>query len=103
MKAWYAISVLFLCFACFFAGRYSVEKQIEVVKETDTINKPVPEPSYILDVEEIELPYPIFVYQKGDTVKELDTIYIPLPIQRYGIGKNGFSPYIGVGLYYRIW
>lgn len=36
MKAWYAISVLFLCFACFFAGRYSVEKQIEVVKETDT-------------------------------------------------------------------
>ena len=63
MKAWYAISVLFLCFACFFAGRYSVEKQIEVVKETDTINKPVPEPSYILDVEEIELPYPIFVYQ----------------------------------------
>lgn len=82
MKAWYAISVLFLCFACFFAGRYSVEKQIEVVKETDTINKPVPEPSYILDVEEIELPYPIFVYQKGDTVKELDTIYIPLPIQR---------------------
>lgn len=43
------------------------------------INKSVPEPSYILDVEEIELPYPIFVYQKGDTVKELDTIYIPLP------------------------
>lgn len=51
MKAWYAISVLALCFACFFAGRYSVEKQIEVVKETDTINKSVPEPSYILDVE----------------------------------------------------
>ena len=148
MKAWYAISVLALCFACFFAGRYSVEKQIEVVKETDTINKPVPEPSYILDVEEIELPYPILVYHKGDTVKELDTIYIPLPIQRkvyetdlyravvsgyrpnldsmiiyhkreivhqkdrrwglgviggYGIGRSGFSPYIGVGLYYRIW
>ena len=102
----------------------------------------------MLDVEEIELPYPIFVYSKGDTVKELDTIYIPLSIQRkvyetdlyravvsgyrpnldsmiiyhkreivyqkdrrwglgviggYGIGRSGFSPYIGVGLYYRIW
>lgn len=148
MKAWYTVSILALCFACFFAGRYSVKKQIEVVKETDTINKPVPDPSFLFDVEEIELPYPIFVYQKGDTVKELDTIYVPLPIQRkvyetdlyravvsgyrpnldsitiyhkreivyqkdrrwglgviggYGIGKNGFSPYIGVGLYYRIW
>lgn len=148
MKAWYTVSILALCFACFFAGRYSVEKRIEVVNETDTINEPVHDPSYVFDVEEIELPYPIFVYQKGDTVKELDTIYVPLPIQRkvyetdlyravvsgyrpnldsitiyhkreivyqkdrrwglgviggYGIGKNGFSPYIGVGLYYRIW
>lgn len=148
MKAWYTVSILALCFACFFAGRYSVEKRIEVVKETDTINEPVHDPSYVFDVEEIELPYPIFVYQKGDTVKGLDTIYVPLPIQRkvyetdlyravvsgyrpnldsitiyhkreivyqkdrrwglgviggYGIGKNGFSPYIGVGLYYRIW
>lgn len=148
MKAWYTVSILALCFACFFAGRYSVEKRIEVVNETDTINEPVPDPSFLFDVEEIELPYPIFVYQKGDTVKELDTIYVPLPIQRkiyetdlyravvsgyrpnldsitiyhkreivyqkdrrwglgviggYGIGKNGFSPYIGVGLYYRIW
>lgn len=148
MKAWYTVSILALCFACFFAGRYSVEKRIEVVNETDTINEPVHDPSYVFDVEEIELPYPIFIYQKGDTVKELDTIYVPLPIQRkvyetdlyravvsgyrpnldsitiyhkreivyqkdrrwglgviggYGIGKNGFSPYIGVGLYYRIW
>lgn len=148
MKAWYFILALILCLACFLAGRYSVKKRIEVVKETDTIDKPVPDPSYVFDVEEIEIPYPVFVYQKGDTVKDLDTIYIPLPIQRkvyetdlyravvsgyrpnldsmtiyhkreiiydkdrrwglgviggYGIGKNGLSPYIGVGLYYRIW
>ena len=82
MKAWYTVSILALCFACFFAGRYSVEKRIEVVNETDTINEPVHDPSYVFDVEEIELPYPIFVYQKGDTVKELDTINVPLPMQR---------------------
>lgn len=82
MKPWYAILTLAISFACFLLGRYSVEKRIEVVKETDTINEPILEPSYVFDVEEIELPYPVFVYQKGDTVKELDTIYVPLPIQR---------------------
>lgn len=49
----------------------------------------------------------INVFQK--TVKETVTIRVPqkkwgvAAIGGYGVGKNGLSPYVGVGLYYRIW
>ena len=148
MKGRHVILAFALCIICFFCGRYSIKKQIEVVKDIDTLNNPVPDPSFVFDIEEIEIPYPVFVYQKGDTVKVVDTVYVSLPIQRkvyetdlyravvsgfipsldsmtiyhkreiiyqkdrrwgigviggYGIGKQGLSPYIGVGLYYKIW
>ena len=49
----------------------------------------------------------INVFQKNVT----ETVTIRLPPRKwgvaaiggYGVGKNGLSPYVGVGLYYRIW
>ncbi len=49
----------------------------------------------------------INVFQKN--VTETVTIRVPqkkwgvAAIGGYGVGKNGLSPYVGVGLYYRIW
>ncbi len=49
----------------------------------------------------------INVFQKK--VTETVTIRVPQKkwgvgiIGGYGVGKNGLSPYVGVGLYYRIW
>jgi len=49
----------------------------------------------------------INVFQK--TVKETITIKVQPKkwgvgvIGGYGVGKNGLSPYVGVGLYYKIW
>ncbi|RHJ83011.1 DUF6808 domain-containing protein [Parabacteroides sp. AM08-6] len=148
MKAWHVLLVLILCASCFFAGRYSKSTDIKLVETTDTLIKPIPEPSYIVDIGEVEIPYPVVIYRNGDTVREHDTIYIPIPITRkvyetgdyravisgfmpnldtmaiyqkkeiiyqknrrwglgitvgYGIGRNGLSPYLGVGAYYRIW
>lgn len=145
--------VVVLCAGCFFAGRYSVKKSSGVSRiDTiiDTISLPIPYPEHVIDIGEVEVPYPIFIREEQDSVVRLihDTIYIPIPMQRkvyqtedyravvsgfrpsldsmtiyrkkeivynrnrnfgigvvggYGIGRNGLSPYVGIGLYYRIW
>ena len=106
----------------------------------------IPVPQYIVDVGEVEIPFPMDAIVKKDTIK--DTVYINIPIQRktystddyravisgyrpnldtmiiyhkkeiiyeksrrwgiglaagYGVGREGFSPYLGAVVYYRIW
>lgn len=145
--------VVALCAGCFFAGRYSAKKTPGVSRVDtiiDTVNLPVPYPDHVIDIGEVEIPYPVFIREEQDSVVRLihDTIYIPIPMQRkvyqtedyravvsgfrpsldsmtiyrkkeivynrdrnfgigvvggYGIGRNGLSPYVGIGLYYRIW
>lgn len=148
MKPWHVILILALCFICFIVGRRTKKAGILRVEKMDTLEIPVPVPVQEIEIGEVEIPYPIFLYRKGDTVRIPDTIYVPVPISRktyetgdykavisgympnlesmtlyrkkevvyekerrfgigitagYGIGRNGLSPYLGIGGYYRIW
>lgn len=152
MKTWQVILVTLLCVACFFFGRYTTVQgagiEFDTITIRDTVIRPVPEPVYIVDVGEVEMPVPVLVTGGGDTIIVRDTLYVPVPIERkayetedyrivisgfrpsldtatiyhkkeiiyvhdrrwgigaiggYGVGKSGFSPYVGVGAFYRIW
>lgn len=150
MRARHVLGVLLLCFISFLFGKTCKKKEIihdiEIDTVIDTIIQPVPVPQYIVDVGEVETPFPMDAIVEKDTIK--DTVYINVPIQRktyntddyravisgyrpnldtmiiyhkkeiiheksrrwgigltagYGVGREGFSPYLGAGIYYRIW
>lgn len=112
----------------------------------DTLRDSIPYPVAETVLMEMPEPFPVYVTQGGDTVR--DTIYVPVPITQkeyrtddyrawvsgyrpsldsvwvypetkiirekprrwgigvtagYGIGRNGLSPYVGIGGYWRIW
>lgn len=148
MRVSHALGVLLLCFISFLFGKTCKKKEIihdiEIDTVIDTIIQPVPQ--YIVDVGEVEIPFPMDAIVKKDTIK--DTVYINIPIQRktyqtddyravisgyrpnldtmtiyhkreiiyeksrrwglgitagYGLSKDGFSPCLSMGVFYRIW
>lgn len=159
-STWVVILVLILMAASFFLGRrfainsISESEIIDTVIIRDTLYAQVPVPSISYELDDVEIPVPIFLPGVVDTVH--DTAYIYLPIERkvyetdlyravisgykpsldsmtlytnerviykdriikesdcrkwgfgviggYGLGTRGrFSPYVGVGIFYRIW
>lgn len=150
MRAGHVLGVLLLCFTSFLFGKTFKKKEIihdiEIDTVIDTIIQPIPVPQYIVDVGEVEIPFPMDAIVKKDTIK--DTVYINIPIQRktyqtddyravisgyrpnldtmtiyhkreiiyeksrrwglgitagYGLSKDGFSPCLSMGVFYRIW
>lgn len=146
MRAGHVLGVLLLCFISFLFGKTCKKKEIIHDIEIDTIIQPIPVPQYIVDVGEVEIPFPMDAIVKKDTIK--DTVYINIPIQRktyqtddyravisgyrpnldtmtiyhkreiiyeksrrwglgitagYGLSKDGFSPCLSMGVFYRIW
>ena len=152
MKAWKAILVILpMSATCFWAGyRHGGKRVAAPVSDTiivrDTLRDSIPYPVAETVLMEMPEPFPVYVTQGGDTVR--DTIYVPVPITQkeyrtddyrawvsgyrpsldsvwvypetkiirekprrwgigvtagYGIGRNGLSPYVGIGGYWRIW
>ena len=146
MRVSHVLGVILLCFISFLFGKTCKKKEIIHDIEIDTIIQPVPVPQYIVDVGEVEIPFPMDAIVKKDTIK--DTVYINIPIQRktyqtddyravisgyrpnldtmtiyhkreiiyeksrrwglgitagYGLSKDGFSPCLSMGVFYRIW
>lgn len=150
MRVGHVLGVLLLCFISFLFGKTCKKKEIihniEIDTVIDTIIQPIPVPQYIVDVEEVEIPFHMDAIVKKDTIK--DTVYINIPIQRktyqtddyravisgyrpnldtmtiyhkreiiyeksrrwglgitagYGLSKDGFSPCLSMGVFYRIW
>ena len=148
MRVGYILGVLLLCFISFLFGKTCKKQEIihdiEIDTVVDTIIQPVPQ--YIVDVGEVEIPFPMDAIVEKDTIK--DTVYINIPIQRktyqtddyravisgyrpnldtmtiyhkreiiyeksrrwglgitagYGLSKDGFSPCLSMGVFYRIW
>ncbi len=146
MRVSHVLGVLLLCFMSFLFGKTCKKQEIIHDIEIDTIIQPIPVPQYIVDVGEVEIPFPMDAIVKKDTIK--DTVYINIPIQRktyqtddyravisgyrpnldtmtiyhkreiiyeksrrwglgitagYGLSKDGFSPCLSMGVFYRIW
>lgn len=146
MRVGHVLGVLLLCFISFLFGKTCKKKEIIHNIEIDTIIQPIPVPQYIVDVGEVEIPFPMDAIVEKDTIK--DTVYINIPIQRktyqtddyravisgyrpnldtmtiyhkreiiyeksrrwglgitagYGLSKDGFSPCLSMGVFYRIW
>lgn len=148
MRVSHVLGVLLLCFISFLFGKTCKKKEIihDIETVIDTIIQPIPVPQYIVDVGEVEIPFPMDAIVKKDTIK--DTVYINIPIQRktyqtddyravisgyrpnldtmtiyhkreiiyeksrrwglgitagYGLSKDGFSPCLSMGVFYRIW
>lgn len=150
MRVSHVLGVLLLCFMSFLFGKTCKKQEIihdiEIDTVVDTIIQPIPVPQYIVDVGEVEIPFPMDAIVKKDTIK--DTVYINIPIQRktyqtddyravisgyrpnldtmtiyhkreiiyeksrrwglgitagYGLSKDGFSPCLSMGVFYRIW
>lgn len=146
MRVGHVLGVILLCFISFLFGKTCKKKEIIHDIEIDTIIQPIPVPQYIVDVGEVEIPFPMDAIVKKDTIK--DTVYINIPIQRktyqtddyravisgyrpnldtmtiyhkreiiyeksrrwglgitagYGLSKDGFSPCLSMGVFYRIW
>ena len=146
MRARHVLGVLLLCFISFLFGKTCKKQEIIHDIEIDTIIQPIPVPQYIVDVGEVEIPFPMDAIVEKDTIK--DTVYINIPIQRktyqtddyravisgyrpnldtmtiyhkreiiyeksrrwglgitagYGLSKDGFSPCLSMGVFYRIW
>ena len=148
MRSSHVLGVILLCFISFLFGKTCKKQEIihdiEIDTVIDTIIQPVPQ--YIVDVGEVEIPFPMDAIVKKDTIK--DTVYINIPIQRktyqtddyravisgyrpnldtmtiyhkreiiyeksrrwglgitagYGLSKDGFSPCLSMGVFYRIW
>lgn len=84
MRVGHVLGVILLCFISFLFGKTCKKKEIihdiEIDTVIDTIIQPVPVPQYIVDVGEVEIPFPMDAIVEKDTIK--DTVYINIPIQR---------------------
>lgn len=90
---------------------------IYITLEGDTIREPIYVPIPITQKEYLSDNYHAWVSGYKPSLDSIDifqkTTYITKqqPTRRwglgviggYGVGKNGLSPYVGVGVYYRIW
>ena len=84
MRVGHVLGVLLLCFISFLFGKTCKKKEIihniEIDTVIDTIIQSIPVPQYIVDVGEVEIPFPMDAIVEKDTIK--DTVYINIPIQR---------------------
>lgn len=75
MRARHVLGVLLLCFISFLFGKTCKKKEIihdiEIDTVIDTIIQPVPVPQYIVDVGEVEIPFPMDAIVEKDTIKTL--------------------------------
>ena len=90
---------------------------VYITLEGDTVREPIFVPIRITQKEYLTDNYHAWVSGYNPSLDSIDvfqkTIYITEKVKArrwgigltagYGIGKHGLSPYIGVGLYYRIW
>lgn len=90
---------------------------VYITLEGDTVREPILVPVPITQKEYLSDNYRAWVSGYKPSLDSIDifrkTTYITKQqsirrwglgiIGGYGIGKNGFSPYLGVGLYYKIW
>lgn len=103
MKSWHILLVLTLCFLCFLFGRYTKKAEVESICKTDTfihvdtIRDSIPYPVYETLVQTIPEPFPVYITQGGDTVR--DTIYVNVPItskeyetEDYRLSISGYKP-----------
>lgn len=103
MKPWHILLVLTLCFLCFLFGRYTKKAEVESICKTDTfihvdtIRDSIPYPVYETLVQTIPEPFPVYITQGGDTVR--DTIYVNVPItskeyetEDYRLSISGYKP-----------
>lgn len=106
MRVSHVLGVLLLCFISFLFGKTCKKKEIIHDIEIDTIIQPIPVPQYIVDVGEVEIPFPMDAIVKKDTIK--DTVYINIPIQRktyqtddYRAVISGYRPNLDTMTIYR--
>lgn len=83
MRAWHVIILLIGLVASFFSGyhvRGTCDKKAQVERDTvvDTLRSVLPIPSFEIEIDEVEIPYPIIIKEKGE--ERVDTIYVPVPI-----------------------
>lgn len=90
---------------------------IYITLEGDTVREPIFVPVLVTQKEYLTDDYHAWVSGYNPALDSIDifrkTVYIKERIKPrrwglgvtagYGIGKHGLSPYIGVGVYYRIW
>ncbi len=93
MKTWQVILLLVGLVASFFAGYHVREVSTMMIPKTDpviivdTFRSVLPVPSLEVEVEEVEIPYPIIIKENG--LEKVDTVYVPVPItQKEYISKN---------------
>ena len=130
MKPWHIILILILCFLCFLTGRHTKKAEVGFICKTDTfirvdtIRDSIPYPVYETVIQTVPELFPVYITLGGDTIREpvyinLDYIEIYRKTEQitkvvdrrfgigitagYGIGRNGLSPYVGIGGFYRIW
>lgn len=83
MKAlpWVLVTLLLIvCVAAWFRPHKSVP--VEVIRDTvehwDTVKDPVPYPVYITEVDSYPVLVPVYINQKGDTVHDTITVFVPI-------------------------
>ena len=93
MKTWQVILLLVGLVASFFIGYHVREVSSMMIPKTDpviivdTFRSVLPVPSLEVEVEEVEIPYPIIIKENG--LEKVDTVYVPVPItQKEYISKN---------------
>ena len=121
MKAWHIILLLIGLAASFFIGYHVREVSSMMTPKTDTViivdtlRDTVFLP--VIQKEYSTLDYHAWVSGYNAALDSIDvfpkTVYVTqkIPARRwglgiiggYGAGRSGLSPYIGVGVYYRIW
>ncbi|WP_320908590.1 MULTISPECIES: DUF6808 domain-containing protein [Bacteroides] len=83
MKAlpWVLVTLLLIvCVAAWFRPHKSVP--VEVIRDTvehwDTVKDPVPYPVYITEIDSYPVLVPVYINQKGDTVHDTITVFVPI-------------------------
>lgn len=104
MKAWHVILILVL-YAISFWGGYHIRgtwvKNEQVKTDTfikvDTVKELVPYPVFETVIQDVPEMFPMYITQKGDTVRE--SIYVSVPITRkeyktsdYHLWISGYNP-----------
>lgn len=90
---------------------------VYITLEGDTVREPILVPVPITQKEYVSENYHAWVSGYNPSLDSIDvyskTVYVTkkIPVRRwglgvisgYGIGRSGLSPYIGLGVYYRLW
>ena len=97
MKKWHVIFLLIGLVGSFLIG-YHVRgicvkyEQVERDTIVDTLRSVLPVPSFEIEVGEVEIPYPIFIKEKGQD--KIDTIYVPVPITQKEYVSDNYHAWV---------